>query len=106
MTFRVAASHARGTWGAGEARTFPRRFPPTKSGYLRRTQARLGGEEWRSGSRLAATCSSVRGGRVVYGRVHIHGTGGRVDAPTLGRYFEPRFFLDGVPAVIVRLAGA
>jgi len=49
-------------------------------------------------------CSSARGGRVVYGRIHILGTGGWVDAPTLGRYSEPRFFLDGVPAVIVRLA--
>ena len=26
-----------------------------------------------------------------------------MDARTLGRYSEPRFFLDGVPAVVVRL---
>jgi len=104
MTFRVAASHARGTWGAGEARTFPRRLPPTKSGHLRRTQARLGGEEWRSRKPSRGGCSSVRGGRLVYGRVHTHATGGWVDAPTLGRYSGPRFYLDGVPAVVVRLA--
>ena len=34
----------------------------------------------------------------------IHGTGGWVDAPTLGRYSGPRFCLDGVPAAVVRLA--
>jgi len=37
---------------------FPCRLPPTKNEYLGRTQARLGGEQWRSGRRFAATCPS------------------------------------------------
>jgi len=45
----------------------------------------------------------ARGGRVVYDRVH-YPRDRRVDAPTLGRYSEPSFFLDGVPPVVVRLA--
>ena len=81
---------------------FPCRLPPTKNEYVGRTQARPGGEEWRSGRRLAATCSSCPR-RVVYDRVH-YPRDRRVDAPTLGRYSEPSFFLDGVPPVVVRLA--
>ncbi len=45
----------------------------------------------------------ARGGRVVYDRVH-YPRDRRVDAPTLGRYSEPSFFLDRVPPVVVRLA--
>ena len=45
----------------------------------------------------------ARGGRVVYDRVH-YPRDRRVHAPTLGRYSEPPFSLDGVSPLIVRLA--
>jgi len=68
--------------------------------------ARRRGPAGKSGVQDAVTrrpAPHARGGRVVYDRVH-YPRDRRVDAPTLGRYSEPSFFLDGVPPVVVRLA--